>query len=51
MEGFQCRGGGEEWGARYRKQMHKWQVENRQGEGNNSIGNKRQRTYMCNTWT
>ena len=40
MEGYQQGSGtGKEWGKGTENKQHKWQVENRQGEVKNSIGN------------
>ena len=39
MEGYQWGGGGGEWGKGTGNKKHKWQIENRQGEGKNSVGN------------
>ena len=36
MEGYQQGSG---WGEGTENKQHKWQVENRQGEGKNGIGN------------
>ena len=47
MEGYQWGGGGEEQGENVQK--HKWQVQNRQGEGKNSIGNVEAKELICMT--
>ena len=39
MEGYQWGGVEGEWGKRYRDKKHKWQVQNRQEEVKNSMGN------------
>ena len=39
MEGYQQGGESEEWGKGTGNKQHKWQVQNRQGEVKNSIGN------------
>ena len=49
MEGYQQGGGGEERGEGTGNKKHKWQVENRQGEGKNSIGNVEAKELICMT--
>ena len=50
MEGYQQRGGnGEWWNKGTGNKQHKWQVENRQGEGKNSIGNVEAKELICMT--
>ena len=46
-------GVGEERGGKgTENKQHKWQIENRQGEGKNSVGKiESQRTYMYDPWT
>ena len=39
MEGYQLGNGGGEWGKGTENKKHNWQVQNRQGEVKNSIGN------------
>ena len=39
MDSYQGGGGREEWGKGIGNRKHKWQVQNRQGEVKNSIGN------------
>ena len=41
--------GGGEGGKCTENKQHKWQVENRQGEGKNSIGNVEARELVCMT--
>ena len=45
MEGYQQGSGGE--GTE--NKQHKWQVENRQGEGKNSIRNVEAKEFVCMT--
>ena len=40
MEGYQWGGGGVEWGEGTGNKKRKWQVQNRQGQVKNSIGNR-----------
>ena len=47
MEGYQWEG--EERGKGTRNKKHKWQVENRQGEVKNSIGNGEAKELTCTT--
>ena len=43
---------GERRGKGTENKQHKWQIENRQGEGKNSVGKiESQRTYMYDPWT
>ena len=50
MEGYQQGSGtGKEWGKGTENKQHKWQVENRQGEGKNSIGNGEAKELTCTT--
>ena len=49
MEGYQW---GRGWGKRGKgtgNKQHKWQVENRQGEVKNSIGNEEAKELICMT--
>ena len=47
MEGYQQRCG--RWGEGTENKQHKWQVENRQGEGKNSVGNVEAKELICVT--
>ena len=51
MEGYQQGGGegGEDWGKGTGNKKHKWQVQNRQGQFKNSIGNGEAKELMCTT--
>ena len=50
MEGYQQRSGkGRGGGKGTENKQHKWQVENRQGEGKNSIGNVEAKELICMT--
>ena len=50
MEGFQWGVGREKQGGKGTgKKKHKWQVENRQGEIKNSIGNGETKELICMT--
>ena len=49
MEGYQWEGKGENGGKNIRNKKHKWQVQNRQGEGKNSIGNVEAKELICIT--
>ena len=42
-------GEGERWGKGTENKQHKWQVENRQGEVKNSIGNVEAKELICMT--
>ena len=42
-------GEGGEWEKDTGNKKHKWQVENRQGEGKNSIGNGEAEELICTT--
>ena len=48
MEGYQQRSGrGREEGKGTENKQHKWQVENRQGDVKNSIGNVETQQLIC----
>ena len=47
MEGYQWGRGGGEGRKGTGKKQHKWQVENRQGEVKNSIGNGEAKELIC----
>ena len=47
MEGYQQGRGEGEWGKGTENRQHKWQVENRQGEVKNSIGNVEAKELIC----
>ena len=47
MEGYQQGGG--EWGKGTGNKKHKWQVQNRQGEVKNSMGNVEAKELICMT--
>ena len=51
MEGYQQGGGegGAEWGKGTGNKKHKWQVQNRQREVQNSIGNGEAKELICMT--
>ena len=50
MEGYQQGSGwGEKGGKGTENKQHKWQVENRQGEVKNSIGNVEAKELICMT--
>ena len=50
MEGYQQGiGMGREGGKGTENKQHKWQIENRQGEGKNSIGNGEAKELICMT--
>ena len=49
MEGYQWGVGGGERGKGTENKQHKWQVENREGEGKNSIGNVVDKVLICMT--
>ena len=50
MEGYQQGSGtGKEWGKGTENKQHKLQVENRQGEGKNNIGNVEAKELVCVT--
>ena len=49
MEGYQQEGEGENGGKGTGDKKHKWQVQNRQGEVNNSIGNGEAKELICMT--
>ena len=51
MEGWLSTGEweGERGGKGTENKQHKWQVENRQGEGKNSIGNVEAKELLCMT--
>ena len=51
MEGYQQGGGegGEDWGKGTGNKKHKWQVQNRQREVQNSIGNGEAKELICMT--
>ena len=49
MEGYQQRVGGERGGKCTENEDHKWQVENRHGEGKNSIGTVEAKEFICMT--
>ena len=50
MQGYQWRGRGGIKGTENKK--HKWQVQNRQGEVKNSMGNgKAKELILCDPWT
>ena len=50
MEGYQWGGVEGEWGKRYRDKKHKWQVQNRQGEIKNTMGNVEAKELTCMTY-
>ena len=47
MGGFQWVSGRGHGGKGTGNKTHKWQVENRQGEGKNSIGNGDAKEFLC----
>ena len=47
MEGYQQLGEGEEWGKGTGNKKHNWQVQNREGEVKNSIGNGEAKELIC----
>ena len=49
IEGISRGGGGERGGKGTENKQHKWQVENRQGEVKNSIGNVEAKELICMT--
>ena len=49
MEGYQQGSGRGREGKGTENKQHKWQVENRQGEGKNSIGNVEAKELICMT--
>ena len=49
MEGYQWGGGGENGGKDTGNKKHEWQVQNRQGEVKNSIGNGEAKELICTT--
>ena len=49
MEGYQQLGEGEEWGKGTGNKKHNWQVQNRQGEIKNGIGNVEAKEFVCMT--
>ena len=49
MEGYQWGCGGENMGKGTGDKKHKWQVENRQGEIKNNIGNGEAKELICMT--
>ena len=49
MEDYQQGGGGERGGKGTGNKQHKWQVQNRQGEGKNNIGNVEAKELICTT--
>ena len=49
MEDYQWGGGGTEGGKSTGNKEHKWQVQNRQGEVRNSIGNGEAKEFICMT--
>ena len=49
MEGYQWEGKGENGGKNIRNKKHKWQVQNRQGEVKNSMGNEKAKELICIT--
>ena len=52
MEGYQQASGRGRRGKGTENKQHKWQVENRQGEGKNSIGNiEAKELIMYDPWT
>ena len=49
MKGYQQGSGRERGGKGKESKQHKWQVENRQGEGKNSIENVEAKELICMT--
>ena len=49
MKGYQQGSEGGEVGKGTENKQHKWQVENRQGEGKNSVGNVEAKELICMT--
>ena len=49
MEGYQWGGGGGRGGKGTGNKKQKWQVENRQGEVKNSMGNRDTKELICTT--
>ena len=50
MESYQWGGGRENGGKGTGNKKHKWQVQNRQGEGKNRIGNVEAKEHICMTY-
>ena len=49
MEGYQWGGGGGEWGKGTGYKKHKWQVQSRQEEVKNGMGNGETKELICTT--
>ena len=49
MEGYHWGNGGDKGEQSAENKQHKWQVENRQGEVKNSIGNVEAKELICTT--
>ena len=49
MEGCQWGSGRQREGEKYKNKQHKQQVEDRQAEGKNSIGNVEAKEFTCTT--
>ena len=49
IEGYQQGSEGEKGGEGTENKQHKWQAENRQGEGKNSVGNVEAKELVCMT--
>ena len=49
MESYQKEGGGGEWGKCTGNKKHNWQIQNRQEEVKNGIGNGEAKELICTT--
>ena len=47
MENYQWGGGGGKWGKSTGTMKHNWQVQNKQGEVKNSVGNGEAKKLIC----